>query len=293
MLSFTDRLRKRGDEWWGPVGRWWTPRGFRLRVYRRGLRHARRTDDILRYRTDPDRAWHFCRYWQRTLLNKFNSREFAQRHHCRVPALYWCGTNPIEVPIDSLPDCYVIRPVRGSSRRGVYVVVSDRELMSGTQLARSELRARLVSDLGEAAATPMLVEEFVPPPDGDYVLPLEYKFHMFGETIAAIEVVTRSGRKQDFHCQLDANWEPLATPIHTAGTQKGRVGPPGCVDEMVSYARRLGLAFDTYVRVDCYATPQGPVFGEFSSMPGGGRNYTPFADDYFGRLWSETYPSTV
>jgi hypothetical protein len=292
-LAFTDRLRKRYEEWWGPLGRWSTPRGLRLRVCRYGLRHLHHRGEILRYRTDPDRVWRFCRYWQRWLLNKFNSREFALRHGCRVPALYWRGTNPLEIPIDALPDCYVIRPVRGTARQGVYVVVGEHEVMTGTRLPRSALRERLVSDLGAVAATPLLVEEFIRPSGPGYVLPVEYKFHMFGEIVAAIEVATRSGRKEDFHCQLDGHWQPLAMPISTAGTRRERFGIPDCPDEMLTYAKRLGVAFQTYVRVDCYATAEGPVFGEFSSTPAGGQYFTPFADDYFGRLWAETYPASV
>ena len=117
---------------------------------RRGVRRAHRIGEmeILRRRTDPEHIWRFCRYWQRTLLNKFNSREFVQRHGCRVPTLYWSGRRVCELPIDSLPDSYVIRPIIGDSARGVYAVVDGHDLMSATRLMKGELRDRLVAELG-------------------------------------------------------------------------------------------------------------------------------------------------
>jgi hypothetical protein len=261
-------------------------------VRRRGLRRAHRAGEmqVLRRRTDPDHVWRFCRYWQRTLLNKFNSREFVQRYGCHVPALYWHGRHVAELPIESLPDCYVIRPVIGSASERVYTVIDGHELMSDTRLAKTELRDRLVAECGEVTTQPILVEEFVHSAGRPGALPREYKFHAFGERIAAIEAQDRAGRKPKMQRQFDADWRPLPQPIHSRVPFGGVFDPPASLDEMIRCVRRLGVAFGTYVRVDYYDTDRGPVFSEFSSMPGGNEQHTPFGDDYMGRFWSEVYP---
>jgi teichuronopeptide biosynthesis TupA-like protein len=248
---------------------------------------------VLRRRTDPDHVWRFSRYWQRTLLNKFNSREFVQRHGCRVPALYWHGRHLSELPIDSLPDCYVIRPVIGASSRRVFAVVDGHELMTDTRLDKTELRDRLRADFGEVTTEPILVEQFIHPAVRSGALPREYKFHVFGDRIAAIELQHRSGRKPKMQRQFDANWNPLPQPIHTRVEFGGAFDPPASLDEMIRCVRRLGVAFGTYVRVDYYDMAGGPVFSEFSSMPGAGKEHTRFGDDYMGRFWAEVYPREV
>jgi hypothetical protein len=293
--TFGERLRRRYALWWGPAGPWWTPRGFRLRVHRRGLRRVHRSGEmqVLRYRTSPEQVWRFCRYWQRTLLNKFNSREFVQRYGCRVPALYWYGRHLSELPIDALPDCYVIRPVVGASSRRVFAVTDGHELMSDTRLNKSDLRDQLRGEFGEVTTEPVLVEEFVHSPGRSGALPREYKLHVFGDRIAAIEAQHRAGRKPKMQRQFDADWNPLPEPIHTRVPSGGAFDPPRSLDEMIRCVRRLGVALGTYVRVDYYDTDQGPVFSEFSSTPGSGTQHTRFGDDYMGRFWSEVYPREV
>jgi len=51
--------------------------------------------------------------------------------------------------------------------------------------------------------------------------------------------------------------------------------PPACLAEILRHAAVLGTRLGTYVRIDFFATDRGCVFNEFSSMPGGGRDYTP------------------
>ena len=121
----------------------------------------------------------------------------------------------------------------------------------------------------------------------------EYKFHVFGSRIAAIEAQERAGRKPVMQRQFDAHWNPVPQPIHTRVASGGGFDRPPRLDEMIRCVQRLGVAFGTYVRVDCYATNRGPVFSEFSSTPGAGKQYTSFGDDYLGRFWNEVYPREV
>jgi hypothetical protein len=54
--------------------------------------------------------------------------------------------------------------------------------------------------------------------------------------------------------------------------------------------KRLGRAYGTYVRVDFLVAGERVVFGEFSTTHVG---WTAFADEYFGKLWQESFPEAL
>jgi hypothetical protein len=178
-------------------------------------------------------------------------------------------------------------------QRGVCVYDGERELLDNVLIPRSRFREHARSLSGTSASGLRLVEEFVRSEDGGYRLPTEYKFHTFGDTIAAIEISERIHRGRRATAQLNPEWKLLPTPIHTKGLPAGAVAPPRCAEEMAACVKRLGRAFGTYVRVDYYASDQGPVFSEFSSMPMNGLYFTPFADEHLGRLWDAVCPDQV
>src|SRR6185295_11127939 len=97
----------------------------------------------LRHRDDPDEAWRCCAVWQRTLINKWNAREWAARHGCRLPRLLYRGDRLDEATVGALPADFVIRPVIGHSRNGVFVMAGGRNLLSDASLSAAELCARV------------------------------------------------------------------------------------------------------------------------------------------------------
>ncbi|MGK7943570.1 MAG: ATP-grasp fold amidoligase family protein [Microcystaceae cyanobacterium] len=294
---FTERLKKRKLLWWGSTGSWYTPNGLLLRLHRRGLKHFHRGDElqIMRRQTDSDSEWKFCRYWQRTLINKWNSREFSQKHHCKVPELYWYGQNLKEMPIESFPDNYVIRPVWGTARKGIYVMSGNLDLLTNTSFEKTQLKEHLISQLGEVSKCPILVEEFVRSEQGEYKLPIEYKFYMFGEKIAFISVHERISYKSvKFSQQFTSDWQQLTEPIDNFVPLNSNFEQPQCYQEMVSCVKRLGVAFGTFIRVDYYATDKGAIFSEFSSIPHSLlQSITPFGDQYLGKMWHDIYPNKI
>jgi hypothetical protein len=52
------------------------------------------------------------------------------------------------------------------------------------------------------------------------------------------------------------------------------------------------LACGTPVRVDYLVGDKGLFFNEFATTPAIGA-LTPFADEYLGRLWQETFPGVI
>jgi len=284
VALFSERLRMRERLWWGKPNKW------RNRQSYRHLLHRLKENHTLRSKDDPDARWHCCTLWQRTLSNKWNSREFAQKHGCRVPALYWCGRRAGALPIDSLPEHFVIRPIWGDSRRGTYVFAGDQELLRHRVYTKVQLLAQLRRDRGWVSRFPIMAEEFVKTEAGVYELPMEFKFHMFGETVGVIDAGCRTGKADVGLACYTPSWERFEDQMNTHYGAGEYMDPPKCFEEMLACARTLGVAYGTYVRVDLYATDKGCVFSEFSTLPAGGRDFTPFAERYLGELWQRIIP---
>jgi hypothetical protein len=222
---------------------------------------------------------------------KWNAREFAQKHGCRVPELYWFGRRINRLPFDTLPEYYVVKPNSGYKRRGVYVMAAGRDLLSQATHTKTELAKRLRRVTGGPLGQPILVEEFIAD-DGEYQLPTEYKCHVFGETIAAIVVTHRSASRRDTRRQVyTPEWELFGDPMNMNFPPGRYIDPPWCLNEMLTMAIKLGRAYGTYVRIDFYASKLGCVFGEFTPFPS--RKITPWLDAYFGTLWQESFPDKI
>jgi hypothetical protein len=282
---FSERLKRRSLVWWGKPNKW------RNRESYRHLLHRLKENYTLRSRDDPEARWHCCDFWQRTLSNKWNAREFVQRHGVRVPDLYWHGRRVGGLRLDALPEHFVLRPVVGDSRRGVYVFAGETELLREKRYTKDSLMSELQRTRGRLSRFPLLVEEFVRTERGEYQLPVEYKCHTFGETIGAIEVIKRVNDATAMFGFYSPEWKRFEDKMNAKCVLPYEADPPQCLDEILTNARRLGVLYGTYVRIDCYATNRGCVFGEFSTTPDAGRGFTPFAEQYFEDLWQATFPN--
>lgn len=286
--TFSERLRRRNRIWWGPL-RPLDPRSWRARLHREREWYA------LRSRDDPDAAWRCCALWPRTLIQKWNGREFARRHGLPVPELYRRGYPLGRLRFEALPRDFVVRPVKGHGRRGVYVMADGFELLRQRALSPRELRRRIRRQSLAAWTLPLLVEERVRPPDGSRRLPVEYKCYAFGGTVAAVAVIhrTRLGEGGASTRMYTPAWEPWSEPYVDNLPEAGIDAPPDFLAEMMALAERVGAAAGTYLRVDFFAGERGCVFNEFSSVPGGGLGYTRAADEYLGAAWQRAVPDSI
>ena len=279
---FSQRLIERKDTWWSkPV----------LSSPRSCLDYLHRYRELLTLRSchDPEDRWRCCSLWHRSLSNKLNSREFAQRHGCRVPDLLWCGSRIDRLPLDELPRRFVIKPAFGHSHERVFVMVNGTNLLDGAEYTDAQLRRELRRVFGAFDPMRVFVEAFVEKDASTDILPIEYKFHAFGSRVAAIQALRREATKPLKGRAYTTDWEPVPDQFNIQVAPDELIGRPDCLDEMLEYASRLGVAFGTYVRIDLYESAAGAVFGEFSSVPGNGRGFTPYVDAYFEACWQQTY----
>jgi hypothetical protein len=283
---FSDRLRKRMRLWWG------RPRGGQT-----PLDHLRRLEMLLtRIPADaPESRWRRGEHWPRRLANKLNARALASRLGCAVPAGYWDGRLLTRRALAALPERFVLKPAVGTRHQGAYVMAGARELLTGATLTRAELFERVRAERGRLAHVPLLAEELVTNERGEHALAVDYKVHVFGDEIGAIQVIHRSSGPDTpaVHRFYTPDWRPFDDPMTTILPTGPPSAPPACLAELCEAARTLGSFFPSYVRVDLYATRVGCVFGEFSFTPANGEHFTPFADAYFEALWRDHFPDAV
>lgn len=282
--SFCQRLQRRQRVWWGR-GEPGAPLTLAGRLHRaREWRTFRRRDD-------PEAAWRCCPLWPRSLINKWNGREYAARHGLALPELYWRRFPLAPLPLAGLPARFVLRSVRGFGRRTVRAVVEGRDLLLDEKVTADGLRRELRRGPRAAWTIPVLAEELIAGPDGG--LPVEIKCYAFGGAVPAVQVIHRGvgeRRTTRFYTPL---WEPFAERV-VASVEQAELepAPPG-LDAMVSATAAIGREVGTFLRVDFFVATNGPVFNEFSSVPGGGRGYSPFGDTLLGAAWSEHVPDAI
>jgi hypothetical protein len=246
----------------------------------------------------PEARWRCCPRWHRKLTNKWNSRAFAVKHGCRVPELYWHGTDVERLPFSELPEAYVVRPMWGTFLcRSTCVMSNGRNLMNDRQYSPDELREELrettfLRGRGRERI-PLLVEEFITDREGEYALPIEYKCYAFGETVAAIEVNRRFRRGDLQRGAFMPDWTVIPGGILTEYEPLSPdVARPHCLDEMLACASRLGKEIGRHVRLDFYASQAGPVFGELTFWSHGANGFNAFAEEFFGEQWERAFPTT-
>jgi len=284
VVPYSERLRRRQRIWWGG-GEPGHPTTGRAKLHRaREWRTFRRRDD-------SDVAWRCCAHWPRSLINKWNGREFAARYGLALPELYWRRYPLQPLPLERLPPRYVLRSVRGFGRRSVRVVVDGVDRLRDEPVTTGELRRWLRWGAEGGCTVAVLAEEHVGGADG--ALPPEIKCYTFGGAVPAVQILHRGVGERRTTRFYSPRWEPLPGRVVATVEESAPEPPPAGLDEMVRASAAVGREVATFLRVDFFATPRGPVFNEFSSVPGGGVGYAPFGDAFLGAAWSEHVPDAI
>ena len=248
--------------------------------------------------------------FQFDIVDKLGQKDFAQRHGAEVAktlavidraeiaaAPTVLGTRLAALPSCSTSNGYVLKPVHGYQNKHTYAVRSDEEeLLRGDRFDVDTVASAIAED---GAFPTYMVEELLQNEEGlsaDSNLPLDFKFWCFGATIAHCTVMCGRWRTSDSAytvavADCDAAYTPrptwcaLPTDAESGLVELVDLPPkPRCWEEMVATARRLGEAVGAFSRIDFYATPNGPVFGEFQLLFDL-VDWNANADDAIRRLW--------
>lgn len=249
-------------------------------------KNAETVRNTLTNATAPLEQWKDVKNWQRKLSNKYNAREFAKKHNCKVPDLYWKGRNYDTNNFAELPLNYVIRPTSGHSLQCVFLFSNSTNLLDEKTYIKEDIIRILDKALQKDHFTEFLFEEFVRTEDGEYKIPDDYKFYMFNGEIACIQVINRLSCAKGFTAWYDENWVLLSNL--TVNYPDGKRQPaPACLPEMIAAAKTLSRAYKIFCRIDFYATDKGAVFGEFTPTPALGKGFTKDGDKLLAAYWAK------
>lgn len=192
-----------------------------------------------------------------------------------VPTLWHGETLPPSMP-SAAP--FVVKSRHGCNQR---VFVRDRDVdweavrrRAATWLRRPYgfwLDEWLYRDIPRG----ILVEPFI---GAGGVLPIDYKFYVFGGEVAFVQVhLDREHRHR--WVVYDRDWRPF---VGHADLPR----PPSALSAMIEAAETLARDFD-FVRVDFYQPADRPIFGEMTFYPGSGLDPfdPPELDAVMGGLW--------
>jgi hypothetical protein len=224
------------------------------------------------------------------VAGKTNGQAYMRALGHAVPEVYGVYPTLDAIPrFEDLPASFVLKPSSGWSATGVFLIHRGLDLLRQRRFTREQFLHEARSLRGGAAAAiagSWVAEELL----FDYAYPseaaMDYKFFCFGPKVAMIQINRRSGMKRPFVWFMDSAWKPLPLRMSWDKYQERSLLPrPPCLDEMLQIVADVGGRLNIFVRIDMYATTRGPVFGEFTAYPHGGRNYTPRGDAWLGSLW--------
>ena len=235
--------------------------------------------------------------WQRQLENKYNSREFVKSHGCRVPDLYWHGSDYTTFDFESLPACYVLRPTIGYSAKSVFLMKDGINIFDGRAYTKEELIAQMQMASSQNPEVEFLCEEFLTDEKGVHRIPDDYKFFMFNGEIATIQQINRfsekiNGRVGAVKC-YDESWKPMRMITNSNFYEAELQPPPKCLPELIDFAKELSKTYQTFVRIDFYATHKGAVFGEFCPTPLKGKGFTSYGSRLLISKWEKNCKNLI
>lgn len=225
---------------------------------------------------------------------KDDAHAWATRLGLRTPRLLGTFAGPTDVPWGTLPDLVVVKPVRGSTSHGVYLLArrgnSWKDIRTGELLPVRQITNSLQALAGrDEISSAVLVEELVSDPRRPGLPPIDYKITTFFGQVGWIEVKVTGpdiaaphGNWRNF----DANWNDLGSVM---GDPMDRsLGVPAHADALLDTARLVSASVPRpFLRVDLYEDELGPVFGEITPDPGGNPHILPEVDRMLGRMWED------
>lgn len=222
----------------------------------------------------------FARLADKLLVRDFVKERIGEEY---LPPILWEGTDPANIPFDSLPDKCVAKTNHGSGFNYRLVRPVDRQAV--VRQFRKWLRTNYYFVYCEAhykkIKPAIFIEPFIDEDGSEW--PLDYRFWCFDGKPEVIRVGDHARSICRFH---DMDWNGLPFRFSHYDDFKGDIPKPRRFGEMVEIATRLSDGFD-FVRVDLYHTNERVIFGEMTFMPVAGMvHFEPVCwDRILGEKW--------
>lgn len=270
----------------------WSKNKFERRILRRweifwrDARDLHLIDEKLEA-ADSMETWTNIENWQRRLENKYNAKQFAIKHGCKVAELYWQGNKKqfSQLDLDSLPENYTIKPIFGESTKNVFLMRKGYNLFNSRFYTPDILRKELNKLFDSIEGLEILIEEFLPNEKREYVVPSDYRFYTYNGKILFIQLDKRRGLEKEQVSFYTPKWDLIRKKILKDATVTVYDPPPLCLEKMITDVKRLSKEYKTFVRIDFYASQGEAVFGEFTATPRKGKDTTQFGSRILIQMW--------
>lgn len=225
---------------------------------------------------------------------KLRNYSLAQSHGVRTPRISGVWSSANEVTLSEVSsERIVLKGDGGHSAQGVFPLerTSDgwRSLDGGIRFTGDVPPLEVLEPLGRARA-PFFAEEFLESPSG-WAIPEDVKLYCAYGQVLQVYVMRSSSdgnmERENFSSRFfDAEGEPF-DEIRRGLRYDTEIEAPSQLPELVEAARHLSRAVGLpFIRVDMYATRTGPVLGELTSVPSGGKqSYVQDHDQQMGQAW--------
>jgi len=225
--------------------------------------------------------------WQKHLSEKIKGEKFVLERGIPVVPKFFITDSYEERRFQELPDSYVIKTSVGYSANQVFPIKDGKNVFTDEDTSVDEVLDKLRNDsFVQNQNHTIIVEELVEDEFG-YKIPLDYKFYMFGDNIAAIQVIDRPSKKtsEQSHAFYNENWGKIPINVLPVREDIDKFEKPRFFDEMKNAAKLLGEALGIFMRIDFYSTKDAFYFGEFTPTPEGGKGYSDEGNRYLGTFW--------
>lgn len=237
------------------------------------------------------------------LHDKVQATKFVKMLDVPTTNVLQTVNDPKEINFDSVPHEVVLKPAFSSSSFGVMVLQRSgdgfHDHLRNRDLSVNEILAEQadIASKHPKSKHQWILEEKVQDAAGAQV-PDDFKFYTFAGKVGLIHQTIRN-RPRNLHAYFDAGFQPLADPKHELIWTNEKIierverPAPDNWAQMLEMARMISLAVPSpFTRIDMYNTATGPVFGEFTLVPGtfyyeDREKMGKALSEHLGRMWAE------
>lgn len=263
---------------------------FRRRMkYELNMDHPRSYNEKIQWKKINDRNPLLTvtadKYAVRSYIKEALGEELASK--TLIP-LYHVTDNPEDIPFDSLPEKFVVKPNHGSQ---MHLIVKDKKNISPDQIVQ-ECKKWLKVQYGlyghewayRNIKKNIIVEKLLETSDGS--LPLDYKFYCFNGKCKVIRVTKNRFGNEINAGYFDTQWNLLNAGLPGYNSYN-MFDKPSNIADIIDLAEKLSQPFD-YVRVDLYNVDSRIYFGELThyEASGFGRFEPEDFDFKLGEYWT-------
>lgn len=236
-------------------------------------------------------------------MGKVKFEEFLSQNDFPYSKILRKFKNPEEISFENLPKYFVLKPSQLWSARGVMLLSTIgqdcyKDDMSGLCYSSSAIIEKLkrLKEKYSIKSLPLIIEERAIDEDDETLIPFDYKLFTFFGKVKFVLQVDRNHEKPKI-AFFDEDFSPIKDKrVYVPEAKKNTLGKhrrPSCYRELMSLASELSIKLKApFISIDCYATQNGPLFGELTHTPGGpwfGTMYL-FSEEFdkeLGLAWRE------